>query len=193
MTLLNISFLKSYKDKYDIQNFVETGCYLGEGIASAIECGFKEENIYSCDIVERFARGVSSIYPKATIICAESTIALSEIIKKPIGKTFFWLDAHFASNYGGKETLEDRMPILEELRIISQKKGIENDIVVCDDMRVIQDPENYVYNNDIHENFKVSNIRIKELVSTLNETHHVTLADNGDGLLIFTPKSLAIS
>lgn len=103
-------------------------------------------------------------------------------------ETFFWLDARFPSNYGGVDTEDNKAPILDELKILSKKPNINSDVIVCDDMRTIKDSKNITYQDSIHENFKITIFTISNLVDVFKKTHYPTLADNGDGLLIFTPK-----
>ena len=186
MTKLLKSFIEEFKDKYNLETFVETGCYLGEALHEANQLDMK---LYSCDIRKEFTEDCSKLFPNAIILHCDSVAALQGFINEPLGRTFFWLDAHYPSNYGGRDTDETKMPLLRELQIIKEKDGIEHDVIVCDDISNIADPDNACYDSNVHEYFKVTDVKIKDLVDVLKDTHHATMIANIiDGLLIFEPK-----
>ena len=46
--LSQIEIIPRWKEQYGLSTFVETGCYLGDGIATALAWGF--ERVFSCDL-----------------------------------------------------------------------------------------------------------------------------------------------
>jgi len=180
---------KEYKIKYELTTFVETGCEDGEGLRLAKDYGFQENHLFSCDIRKEAALNVSKLFPKATIVCSDSVNFIEKIANSVAEPTLFWLDAHFPSLY--KSEKGTRWPLFQELEFLKKKKNIENDVIICDDMRVLKSSQNPRFN--IGELEEISNYLIEvdwdAFTNTFSDTHDSQSILVDTGLIIFTPKS----
>lgn len=176
------------------KNFVETGCYLGTGIHNALDSfGIKEENVYSCDVMERHVQECKNKFPKATLIQSNSVSFLKQILPELTGETLYWLDAHYPNLFGYGWDDEIRTPLFEELELIKTlKKDYQNDVIVCDDMRVIRDTDNPTYNpndySDADKEYYYVDVSWKKFKKTFEGTHIFMLYEHTQGIGIFVPK-----
>ena len=121
--------------KYPNQAFVETGTFHGQGVESALKCGFSE--IRSIELYEQYARKAVehfSEYPQVRIFQGASEDLLCEAIadiKTPI--TFF-LDAHYSGE--GTAKGERLCPLLKELEIIANHP-LKTHTILIDDRRLM--------------------------------------------------------
>jgi hypothetical protein len=133
--------------KYNISNFVETGSYIGDGVDNALKNGIK--HVYTCDIVDDFINKVKEKFPehRDNFYADQSNEFLEKILPNLKGNTLFYLDAHFPhyffNEYKGMESchhIDVEIPLYEECKTIAKyKKGVENDIIVIDDVDCIND------------------------------------------------------
>ena len=140
---ININILKKYLNPV----FIETGSFLGNGIQSAIDAGFKK--IYSIELsMELYERckkrfkDNNNVYLKQ----GDSSIVLNELLKGSSSDAnnniTYWLDGH----YSGGSTVKGNInsPIINELEII-KKYYKAGDIILIDDIRLCTDLENELY------------------------------------------------
>jgi hypothetical protein len=169
--------------RHGLECFVETGTGDGEGLLYAEELGFDERS--SCDVnVEKAveARKYGWVY------CSESVEFLKheiEMWNEGITPTLFWLDAHFPERFGATG---EKWPLPQELRILAGKKGIEKDVIVCDDMHCIQDPENPTREDPNWHDWEPVEGTIAELTAPFSATHIATLHKVGTGILVLEPR-----
>jgi len=190
MTELYVTPAQKLTEKYNLTALVETGCYQCAGLNYAKSIGFLESNLYSCDINTEFAKKAKSIMPAATILPTESISFLTQILPDLSKQTLFWLDAHYPLHYGIlNETPIEKMPLSNEIMLIKHlKKNYCNDVIICDDIRVIADIRNPIYKpGEISEYYYVSGIW-DELNSILSDTHDLSIDSVGEGIAVFTPK-----
>lgn len=86
-------FKKSNKKSF----FVETGCYIGDGIADALSAGY--ENIISIEISEHYQKICLERFKNnqnVNIIIGDSCEVLYNTIKNIDKPITFWLDGHFS-------------------------------------------------------------------------------------------------
>lgn len=122
--------------------FVETGSYRGDGIAAAIEAGFKD--IYSVDIDQANIDFCKSRFdqpgsiPPITYSCMDSGESLHELLRLIGDKSqiTFWLDAH-SQLFEGEE---DNFPLLKELEQIG-RHPIKTHTIIIDDILVLTHPD----------------------------------------------------
>lgn len=118
--------------KYFNNIFIETGSGNGDGIWSAINCGFKE--IFSIELSQKLYRYCTNKYQEyknVHIIYGDSREELSKIIVNINEPITFWLDAHIS---GGDTVGEDLPPLFEEIEIIG-KHHIKSHTILIDDLR----------------------------------------------------------
>ena len=91
MSLITNNFLK-YKNEY----FVETGCFIGDGIDNAIAANFN--NIISIELADKYYQICKNKYKdnvNINIILGDSALILYDVIKNIDSKITFWLDGHY--------------------------------------------------------------------------------------------------
>lgn len=175
------------KNIYQLDTFVETGCFHGSGLKFAKDIGF--QNLYSCDINQTYVDECRNKFPGADIRHQESISFLKEVLPTIQGRSLFWLDAHYPVYYGlDNEDTVTKFPLVEELKLVkSLKPNFDQDVIVCDDLRVLLPDGNPYYNPAIGQQFMVD-IKIQDLLDVLKDTHHHFLVDIDTGNLIFVPK-----
>lgn len=181
---LNVSALKN---KYKLQNFIETGCWIGQGLEFAQSIGFN--NLYSCDINDSFVSICKEKFTKAIIMHHPSTEFLKKILPDILGPSLFWLDAHYPVHYGHTtENNNTKFPLLEEVRLVlSLKQNFEKDVFILDDLRVMHPENNPFFNTTLDKKFLVD-LKIDDFIKVLSPTHNYYFVDVDTGNIIFTPK-----
>jgi hypothetical protein len=190
---------------HQIQNFVETGCWIGTGLIEARKSGIK--NLYSCDIDRRAARISKAKAPDATIWHSTSIDFLNGILPEVKGVTMFWLDAHFPEDFWCKHHIDeeakfldpandwrlevseaDRFPLFHEIMLIKKlKEDYEKDVILCDDIHVFQDEENEYRNPDVPEGYKQHG-GWRTFKWLLSDTHDMSVLEYGEKVAVWTPK-----
>lgn len=126
-----IDTFKRYISNY----FIETGCYVGDGIQLALEAGFK--NIISIEI-DNYYYNISNLRfsknKNINIIKGDSEEILFDVIKEIKEPITFWLDGHWFGEGTSYSNSGKTSPLLEELDQI-KKHEIKNHIILIDDMR----------------------------------------------------------
>jgi hypothetical protein len=131
-------------------NFIETGCYHGNGIQLALDSGF--EKVYSIEITEHYSnlcrRRFQSLGDKVELIQGDSFFKLKELLdSKPNNRFTYWLDGHHSggdTGFGVK-----RFPIMEELEAILSRE-VTGEIIYIDDMRVLKNLTQFHSDEDIN-------------------------------------------
>ena len=179
-------------NKYKLINFIETGCYLGDGIKTATELGFRPENIYSCDINQKYIDHCRQRFgDEIKLFYGKSDEKLKSILNQISQPCLFFLDAHLPKMYGLNEfDKEDVMPIYHELLTISNYDVVRKSVIICDDTRIIKSDDNVRFTPG--ENIccePVENLSIKLLTSVFENSHDVVISCDFEGYLLFTPKA----
>lgn len=178
-------------DTWHFDNFVETGCYRGEGLAVGQRIA---DRLYSCDISLQYVEKCRQLYPGADIRHADSVDFLTRVLPNLKGTTFFWLDAHYPHQYD--DTLADgaatRFPPLVELCYIRElKPDYEHDYILIDDMRVVQSDDNPVRGkvgvDHLREYHLVTDRCFTDFVNVLQRTHYWNTV--GIDTLMFVPRA----
>lgn len=134
--------------------FVETGTNFGNGIYTALQCGFEQaisveilEDLYN-DCLEKFKE-----YDNVTLFCGDSKDALPEMLKLVQEPAFFWIDAHH----------DNGDPAFEELSIIKEHH-IKTHTILIDDIPV-------------HFKGNLKN-KIEKMILDINEDYVIEYANN---------------
>lgn len=198
MSLLTAIRPVGLRQKFGLDTFFETGCYRGESMFLAYAAGFTK--VISCDISLESVQECRLKFPGAAVLHAESTYALGPLmpqIAPEMGRTLFWLDAHFPSLYGGKETASNRFPLQEELRLIRQHKpNYSCDVIAFDDLRVLRDPANPRWRPGElapPEDRLYMDVTLEQLIAPFADTHDAALTLDGEGALALLPKSTLLA
>jgi len=131
----NMPGSKRVFEKYVSNYFIETGCYLGDGIQSALDSGFK--NIVSIEISEEYCNICRNRFknnPSVKIVQGDSYSDLFKLIENIDCKMTFWLDGHWFGEGTPISKSNKISPILEELDQI-RLHHIKNHTILIDDMR----------------------------------------------------------
>jgi hypothetical protein len=188
MTWLSNLPLSNYRQTYDLNNFVETGCWKGDGIAYAFQTGYK--NAHSCDIGLNFVEECRTRFPEASIVHSESMQYFKDLLPTLKGRTLFWLDAHFPEMYGTDNDAEElKIPLIPEIELIKKlKHDYAKDVILCDDMRTFRSKDNPRYREgEIAENLYMD-VNWDAFKNILSDTHDAQLINDFDGVMVFTPK-----
>lgn len=159
--------------KGEIKVFVETGSYLGDGVACAISAGF--EQIYSIEFYkeryekccERF-KNINNVF----LVQGNSAIELKGMINEIKRPILFWLDAHYDACHIELEypiPLIETQPLLAELEIIKQHY-IKTHTILIDDRRI------FTGEYSVWHNIKEQDI-IKKL-KTINSDYDISFVDS---------------
>jgi hypothetical protein len=151
--------LEKLKNKYNCDFLVETGTFKGDSVKYASSFSFKK--IFSIEIYPKLALECHELFKDVAniqILNTSSTIGLELVSQELDGNCIFWLDAHFpGSDVGDTSYAEEQddkinVPLIEELKIISQRENKYQDVILIDDLRLFEEvpPEAGVRSFDEH-------------------------------------------
>jgi hypothetical protein len=198
MTALNQlgDLVQQLAERHGLRGFVETGCFEGDALALADSLGFSP--MMSCDTCEHWVEIARQRVPTAEIAHLDSVTFLRSIVTELDCPSLFWLDAHYPQFYDRSQSDSKRtkLPLYEELCVIATRPSVQNDVVLCDDIRVISSGDNPVYwqalegsvlgqtpGYFIERRFKLSDFR-----NVLAKTHESELLPIGEGIMAFYPR-----
>lgn len=177
---LTQEFLYFLKDSFAIDNFIETGTYLGE---SAYNASKVFNNIYTIELSSKLYMEASQRYSSTNInfYCGDSAKVLAEILPHVNGKSLLWLDGHYSGGVtakAGKNT-----PIIEEIETLKNNE-INNAAILVDDIRLFQKADK---SKNIHESLSgYPDLKeLTEAILSLNFSYHFAIL--GDVLLAYLP------
>jgi len=193
MTSLScIPDLLNWKIDLGLDTFVETGCFKGDGIQSAIDFGFKR--IFSCDINTQWfdVCGIRfSDHKNVHLVNGSSIEFLHWLFTDQMVNSgcLFWFDAHFKQFCAGVEhdnpdklDDSDTFPLFNELQMM--KEYTEGCVAFCDDMRVMKDSGRW---NEVLNHMKIDRT-IQELINVVEcDKYQAQYIDSGEGILRVTP------
>jgi len=119
---------------YVTNRYIETGAYLGNGIRTVLNAGYK--HIHSIELSEKWYKYNVEQYKDASSVkmhYGDSKRVLPELLKSIREPVTIYLDAHYSGTptaFGDEET-----PLLEELEILKNREY--DDIIIVDDCRLI--------------------------------------------------------
>lgn len=192
--------------KFDIKYFVETGTLYGDGVDYALKYSF--DRIFSIEIEDILFNKAVEKYrnvPSVNIIKGDSSKILSNIVEQLDGNTIFWLDAHFPGADSNIRTYKEclnykyntRLPLESELKIISNRRKVFKDVLICDDLWIYKEGIFGAGTVDDHSKRHNHNITRKEIVEENNinfvydefsSTHTFKEVYDDQGYLVILPK-----
>lgn len=144
--------------------FMETGTCGGDGVAYALELGFKK--IVSIDIVHDIeARTKFAENPNVTFMTGDSGTLLWEAIKDTDTRITFWLDAH-ADLVKREVDWNPICPVLQELEQIKRHPVKNHDILIDDITPIIMLPG-------------ISKAILKQSILEINPNYKINYVDTG--------------
>ncbi len=136
--------------QHRLNAFVETGTFLGAGVACA-RCFRALDEFHSVEIEPQFYEDAVYMFsrdPRVHMWFGDSKEQLPQILSSPSlkdKKILFWLDAHHPKFYncdGGT-----KLPLEEELRTIAKMRPRNDDVIIVDDLRMYA-KDDYEAGND---------------------------------------------
>lgn len=151
---------------------VETGTYMGDGVRTALELGFKR--VISIELNKDFAKRAKDEFSsdsRVTIIQGDSALILWDAIKDVPDRITFWLDGHV---FPGQEDLKlgvKSCPLIEELEQIS-RHPIKNHVLMIDDMSSL--PKGGIYKDPTF-----SQSDVEDAIRKINGAYNISYFDRG--------------
>lgn len=184
------SFASKCISDHDLDTFFETGCFRGDSLEDASNLGLK--NLYSCDINREYVEKCKKRVPRAKIYHGQSHIVMADVLKT-IGsfKCLFWLDAHLPQYHDMKVPKVGTYPLIHEINSIKKNKpNYENDVIMCDDIRMITLNNPYAFTAvDQPADQLCRDVNYNDILGLFSETHDIAeYQEFGHGLLVFSPK-----
>lgn len=191
MQLPNYPRLIDLRRELGLRNFVETGCYRGNGIKWALDAGF--ESVYSCDVIPKYVKVCRQRFVGRPVMlqCSESVTFLRDLIPQLQGPTLFWLDAHFPSYYHrilqqAEHPWEREYPLYDEcLLIMTLKPDHAGDLIVCDDVDSVPGFPGILRHDRLPYSASYSYAEFVELFAA---THVPTVPFQDEAVVTFMPK-----
>lgn len=123
--------------------FVETGAYLGNGIADVLATGHFSE-VHSIELSPKWHAHCAERFrddPRVHMHLGDSAVVLERLLQDgvlPTEPVLFYLDAHWSGGETAGEHVDNGCPVLRELEVVAKhRKNIGGDMVVVDDMRLM--------------------------------------------------------
>jgi hypothetical protein len=125
--------VREYAALYGTVEFVETGTYLGEMIASVLPQFDRLYTIELSDVLFEKAATRFARHANVQILHGDSATQLDRVLAECKGPTLFWLDAHWSGGQTARAEIET--PIIAELdQIFRQLAG--RSVILIDDARL---------------------------------------------------------
>jgi hypothetical protein len=134
------NIIKYYATKFRLQNFIETGTYMGEMIDAVLNTFDKIISIEFDPALAERAKNKFSSYSYVTILQGDSGQVLPSAISNITGPCLFWLDAHYSGGVTSHSDLET--PIAKELKVILDHPCFDH-VILIDDAREFTGQNNY--------------------------------------------------
>jgi hypothetical protein len=138
--------VRSYLERFKIDQFVETGTYLGETLAYIATTGVHCTSVeLSPDLYGAACKRFNG-YKNVKLVQGDSGQRLPEILKEINKPILFWLDGHYSS--GVTSRAESNTPISTELNTILSHP-IKQHVILIDDARCFDGTNDYPHLNDM--------------------------------------------
>jgi hypothetical protein len=183
-----------YINKYNLENYIETGT--GEGTCLSHVLNFPFKKYYSVEIYKQVYKNVLPKFIKnenCNILLGNSYEVLPNILREISGNVLFFLDAHFPGadfhyeTYTSVEDYDTRLPLKKEIETIVSNRDTKNDVFIIDDLRVYED------NDYTDGNWPLRSVAggdgIDFIYNYLSDTHDINKDLRYQGFLIITPKN----
>jgi len=200
---LRIHELQDFKYNFNLDTFIETGTFHGDGVAHALNYF---DTIHSIEIDKELAQDAIERFkdnPGVHIHLGTSVEVLELLLPNIDGNILFWLDAHFPGadahkvRYDNEPDMDIRAPLSRELELISQLRPNKKDVMIIDDLWMYEDGPFAWGSFDSHAKKCNLDINLETIMkgATLDsfyaaheDTHNFTKRYEHQGYLIVTPK-----
>jgi hypothetical protein len=169
--------------QFNLNAFVETGTYLGAGIACARSFRRLDE-FHSVEMKPEFYDDAVYMFsrdPRVKIWQGDSQEQLPKILSLSSlesRKILFWLDAHLPKfyDYDGPQ-----LPLETELKVIAEMRPRNDDVIIIDDLRIYAEDDYEFGNNQHADNYDF----VKEI---MGDRYNIAKSLQHTGYLILLPK-----
>jgi hypothetical protein len=189
----NPTHLEQMCRKFQIKNYVETGVGKGHAMKYVLDLGCIDQ-AYGIELDNRLFETYEKIFTNQPVefFCGYSHEQMENVLKElDKNPTLFWLDAHFpgadyfGEGYGSEKDFIKRLPMEEELRIISKNRDISNDIIFMDDLRIYVDRDFTMCNWEDRKTIGSDGYDFVE--DLIGETHTINEHLGDEGYLLAFP------
>lgn len=124
--------------------FVETGAYMGNGIADALATGHFAQ-VHSIELSPKWHAHCTKRFqsdPRVHMHLGDSAVVLEQLLISGVlpvdTPVLFYLDAHWSGGETAGADVDNGCPVLRELEVLAKyrKKDVA-DVIVVDDMRLM--------------------------------------------------------
>lgn len=143
---IKMEIVQSYLDRFRIDNFVETGTYLGDTLGFIARFHTQCTSIeLSEDLYEAACKRFSA-FSNVNLIHGDSAVRLPELLQSIKQPTLFWLDGHYSAGVTARGNVDT--PISEELRAILEH-SVKEHVILIDDARCFDGKAGYPFLDDL--------------------------------------------
>lgn len=143
---IKMRIVAAYLKQFSINDFVETGTYLGDTVGYIAESGTRCTSIELSQELHEAARARFDGVKNVRLVQGDSGQKLPELLKEIKNPVLFWLDGHYSS--GVTACAETHTPISAELQAIL-KHPIKRHVILIDDARLFDGRNDYPHLDDL--------------------------------------------
>lgn len=121
-----------------ISTAVETGTHVGNSTRQLASKFQEVDTIETSAELFRTAQESSTDLKNISFHLGESALILKQILQNHTKPTFFWLDAHYSG--GNTSGQSSPCPLIDELNLIAEWRGVGVSIICIDDARLFGAP-----------------------------------------------------
>ncbi len=136
----------SYLKKFSIDDFVETGTYLGDTLGYIANRGVRCTSIELSEELFQAACRRFKACKNVRLVQGDSGQKLPELLNEIDRPVLFWLDGHYSS--GITTSAETHTPVIAELKAILNH-SIKQHVILIDDARCFDGTNGYPYFDDL--------------------------------------------
>lgn len=182
--------VKKIREHWELDYFIETGTWRGDGIHHALA-----EGVPICTTIEASpALGMAAVerlteerWPlhRWRVMIGDSADTISAALDLALhGRVLWWLDAHLPERYGAEGT---RLPLEPELRaIVAHPRDHSRDVFIIDDWRLYED---WNYHSGMFRGGAPGDA--DAIRALLVNTHTLNVDLRREGYLMGTPRCLS--
>jgi hypothetical protein len=132
--------VRSYLRSHALNDFVETGTYLGDTLAYIADSGTRCSSIELSDDLHAAATRRFTAYKNVRLLHGDSGEVLRRLLRDLNAPTLFWLDGHYSA--GITATAQLQTPVSAELASILSHT-IKQHVILIDDARCFDGTNDY--------------------------------------------------
>lgn len=143
---IKMMVVASYLKQFSIDDFVETGTYLGDTLGYIARSGARCTSIELSQELHQAACKRFNGYKNVRLVQGDSGQRLPELLKEINKPVLFWLDGHYSS--GITASAETHTPVSAELQAILSH-SVKEHVILIDDARCFDGRNGYPHLDDL--------------------------------------------